>query len=418
MAEADRLFECIVLGATGYTGKYTAEHIARQLPTDFKWAVAGRNSSKLEQLVNELQASHPDRSPPSIEVANLQKSELVALAKKTKVLISTVGPYHLYGSVVFEACAETGTHYLDVTGETPWVYDMINKYHETAKRSGAIMIPQNGVESAPPDLLCWSLVSYLRSTLNVGTGELVQSIYDMSAAPSGGTLATVLTIFDTYSISQFMKAKERWSMSTVAPPVEAKNHPGKSIGEQLTGVRYVKDLGCMTDSLQGAADTTLIHRSWSLYDGGKFYGPNFRVESYMRARNAFLGFFFHVSLAIGLLALALPPFRWLMKHLVYAPGQGPEKEEASKGHTEWRAIANADVSDPNDPKRAYARMRWEGSLYDLTGVCLAEAALTLARDNTLAHQIGGGVMTPATLGEAYMARLQKAGLKTEIKMLP
>lgn len=63
-------------------------------------------------------------------------------------------------------------------------------------------------------------------------------------------------------------------------------------------------------------------------------------------------------------------------------------------------------------------MRWEGSLYDLTGVCLAEAALTLARDKTLAHEIGGGVMTPATLGEAYMSKLQKAGLKTEIKMLP
>lgn len=93
MAQGDRLFECIVLGATGYTGKYTAEHISRQLPTDFKWAVAGRNSSKLDQLVNELKTSHPDRAPPSVEVANLKKDELVALAKKTKVLISTVGVY-------------------------------------------------------------------------------------------------------------------------------------------------------------------------------------------------------------------------------------------------------------------------------------------------------------------------------------
>lgn len=85
---------------------------------------------------------------------------------------------------------------------------------------------------------------------------------------------------------------------------------------------------------------------------------------------------------------------------------------------EWRAIANADVEDPHDPKRILGRMRWDGSMYDLTGVFLAEAAVTLARDKTKAHEIGGGVLTPATLGSAYLDRLNKAGLKTEVKMLP
>lgn len=93
--------------------------------------------------------------------------------------------------------------------------------------------------------------------------------------------------------------------------------------------------------------------------------------------------------------------------------------QAKKEHCEWRAIANADVSDPQDPKRAFGRLRWEGSMYDLTGVLLAEAGLTIARNsNTAAHGIGGGVLTPATLGGAYLERLQKAGLKTEVKTLP
>ena len=92
--------------------------------------------------------------------------------------------------------------------------------------------------------------------------------------------------------------------------------------------------------------------------------------------------------------------------------------QVKKEYTEWRAIANADVSDPNDPKRAFGRMRWEGSLYHLTGVCLAEAALTIARDNTLAHELGGGMLTPATLGAPYLERLQKAGLKTAVRMMP
>lgn len=76
------------------------------------------------------------------------------------------------------------------------------------------------------------------------------------------------------------------------------------------------------------------------------------------------------------------------------------------------------MSDENDPKRAYGRMRWNGSMYDLTGVFLAEAAVTIARDKTFAHELGGGVLTPATLGSAYLERLSKAGLVTEIKTLP
>lgn len=87
-------------------------------------------------------------------------------------------------------------------------------------------------------------------------------------------------------------------------------------------------------------------------------------------------------------------------------------------YVEWRAIATADVSDPNDPKRIYGRMRWEGSMYQLTGVCLAEAAVVLAREKSYAHVLGGGVLTPATLGAPYLDRLRKAGMKVEVKMMP
>lgn len=92
--------------------------------------------------------------------------------------------------------------------------------------------------------------------------------------------------------------------------------------------------------------------------------------------------------------------------------------QAGKEYCEWRAVANADVSDPDVPKRAYARMRWNGSMYHLTGVCLAESALILAREKTFAHSLGGGMLTPATLGGTYVEKLQKAGMELEIRMLP
>ena len=128
MAQDVRQYECIIFGASGYTGKYTAEHIATHFPTDFKWAIAGRSDAKLNFFAEELRVLNPDREQPRVEVAQLNKGDLVELAKKTQVLISTVGPYHRHGAAAFEACAEVGTHYLDCTGEVAWVYDMVKKY--------------------------------------------------------------------------------------------------------------------------------------------------------------------------------------------------------------------------------------------------------------------------------------------------
>ncbi|KAH9823635.1 putative trans-acting enoyl reductase [Teratosphaeria destructans] len=415
MAEAERQYECILFGATGYTGKYCAEHITSALPTDFRWAVAGRSESKLRQVVDELKKLNPDRKEPNIEVAQLQKDELVALARKTKVLVTTVGPYHKFGTQVVEACAESGTHYLDVTGETPWVYDVIKKYEAIAKRNGAILIPQNGIESAPTDLLVFSLVSHIRQTLGVGTKEVVQCTYDLKAAPSGGTLATVLTLFDSYSLSQFLQASKPWAFS---PAGASQGRHQKSLVETLTGVRTVPDLGTLSDSLQGPADIPIVQRSWGLYDNGMLYGPKFYLTAYQRTRNFLQGFVLHLAMTFGLLSITLPPMRWLLKKFVYQPGQGPTREQVKHDYAEWRAIAHADVADPADPKRAYARMRWEGSMYALTGVTSAEAALILARSKCTAHEIGGGVLTPATLGAPYLERLRQAGLKTEVRTLP
>jgi len=113
MASTDREYELVVLGATGYTGKYCAEHIATHLPTDLRWAVAGRNESKLSAVLTQIKTLNPDRRVPGVEVASLSPGDIDTLAKKTKVLISTVGPFHLYGTPVVEACVRNGTHYID-----------------------------------------------------------------------------------------------------------------------------------------------------------------------------------------------------------------------------------------------------------------------------------------------------------------
>jgi short subunit dehydrogenase-like uncharacterized protein len=95
----------------------------------------------------------------------------------------------------------------------------------------------------------------------------------------------------------------------------------------------------------------------------------------------------------------------------------PLYRQAEKESVEWRGVADADIEDSSVAKRTWARIRWNGSMYHLTGVCVAESALLLAREETPAHELGGGFLTPATLGRAYVERLQKAGAEVEVKML-
>jgi len=117
--------------------------------------------------------------PAAVEICNLDAEQLDALAKKTFILITTVGPYGRYGNLSFKACAENGTHYLDVTGELPWVYKMLKNYESTAKATGAMMFPQFGIESAPADLVTWTLAKALRTESHAQTRDVTLSIHNL-----------------------------------------------------------------------------------------------------------------------------------------------------------------------------------------------------------------------------------------------
>jgi short subunit dehydrogenase-like uncharacterized protein len=129
MTQESRQYELVLLGATGYTGKLTAEYISLHLPTNLRWAIAGRNTEKLQKVVDDLKRTSPDRKQPGqkpyrhvcavlirvpdVEVCELEQDQLTTLARKTRLIITTVGPYMFHGEPVLAACAENGTHYLD-----------------------------------------------------------------------------------------------------------------------------------------------------------------------------------------------------------------------------------------------------------------------------------------------------------------
>ena len=154
---ASRDLDLVLLGPTGYTGRLCAEYIVQHLPTNLKWALAGRSTQKIEKIASEIKQLNADRTDPGTQfpqlplilsnwidvlTVQLNKDELNRLAQRTKILVNCVGPYHLYSTPVVEACAVNGTHYVDVTGETPWIKSLIDKYHETAKSNNAIVCLQ------------------------------------------------------------------------------------------------------------------------------------------------------------------------------------------------------------------------------------------------------------------------------------
>ncbi|KAF1990987.1 hypothetical protein K402DRAFT_389188 [Aulographum hederae CBS 113979] len=408
---SERQYELVLFGASGYTGKLTAEHIVKYLPTDLKWALAGRSEQKLSALRDALKAINPDRKEPGIEVAELSKPDLDALAKKTKLIITTVGPYHMYGTVCFEACAENGTHYVDCTGEVPWVKDMIDKFHEKAKSTGAIMIPECGIESAPPDLQAYILAKYVRKQLNVGITDTINSIFEISGSVSGGTLLTVLTIMDSYPLSTLAASMKPYALSPIPGPTLPSPF---SLLSKIIGVRSVPDLGMLTTSPTGSTDITIVNRSWGLLDGGNLYGHKFNFHEFFRVRNWFQGLLMHFSLSFGMLALMAPPVRWAVKKLVTQPGFGPSEENSKNDFIHYKAIAKTD-SEP--VRRAEATLKYHGGMYYLTGVLIAEAAMVILRGKSPAHELGGGVLTPATLGEEFVERLDKVGVNTSVRML-
>ncbi|KAF4259459.1 hypothetical protein KXW98_009237 [Aspergillus fumigatus] len=410
--ESEKEFDLVLVGPTGYTGRLCAEHIVKNLPTNLKWALAGRSVQKIEVIAKELKTLNPDRAAPEILAVQLNRQELEPLVQRTKVIINCVGPYHLYSTPVVEACANHGTHYVDATGETPWIREIIEKYHDVAKSNGAIIIPSVGVESAPADILAWSVVKRVREDLSSDTKEVIGAIEEMkSSGPSGGTLNTVLTIFDSLSFSDILKSTDPFALAASAPP---KNVPSEPLVDKILGVRSVRDLGTLTTSPSAMADITIVHRSSTLMP--EFYGPLFYFRQFVKVRNALVGIIFHYAFIIGLCLLTLPPVRALVRQFVYAAGQGPRKEDSVNDRVEYRAVATADQKTAA-PQRVFGKFKYEGSMYALTGLLLAEAAMVILEETERVKKVSRcGIVTPATLGQPFVDRLEKVGCHLETQV--
>lgn len=355
MASPQREYDIILYGATGYTGKLTAEQITLELPTDLKWALSGRTASKLEALAAELKPLNPNRIQPAIEPCTLAPADLDALAKRTRCLISIVGPYSQHGEGLVAACAANGTHYVDVTGEIPWHAAMIAKYEKAARASGAILIPSAGLDSVPADLMAWVLANEVRDRLGKDTAEVVTSLHEVAGAPSGGSIGTILGLADVWTPAQQAAAQAPFALSPIPGPRRRPTLLGA-----LFGVRVVRDLGVLATSMGGHTDEPIVQRTWGLLKGA--YGPNFQFREMGRSRNWLMAALMHWALALGLFMLRFGFFRNWVKTKVPQPGSGPSKEAMKHDAFEYRGIGVPEGSQGKGP-RAFCKVKYNGPMY-------------------------------------------------------
>ncbi|KAH7139706.1 Saccharopine dehydrogenase-domain-containing protein [Dactylonectria estremocensis] len=412
--DASRQYDVLLFGATGYTGKLCAEYIHTKLPSDLRWAIAGRSLDKLTSVLDMLKSYDSSIALPAIEVCGLEADQVRKLAQKAQVVISTVGPYQNYGETMFQACAQTGTHYLDCTGETPWILEMIAKYEATAQGTGAIMIPSCGFDSVPSDMSAFVVVDHIRTKYSSHTAKVDCSLHEIRGSVSGGTVRSVINAFDLYSLSDLFKKMAPFSLSPRHP---AQRHPRQkfSFSANIFGLRYVSGLGWMGVNPQGLIDRCYVNRSWGLIADSEpgTYGGNFDFHAWVRMPGPVRAIFWHFSLVIAMMMLCVPPIRWLVTRFCFKPGDGPTESFRQQCSFEYRTSA---IADNMQGQQVVGRLKFSGDPYVFTALCLGEVALLLSRDTgTLARLQGGGILTTALLGSRFLDSLQENGVEVEIK---
>ncbi|MEA2493559.1 MAG: hypothetical protein QOJ29_1470 [Thermoleophilaceae bacterium] len=381
--EAARTYDIVLFGGTGFTGGLTAEYLAANASATTKWALAGRNMDKLEQLRDRLGVD-----VPLVKADVTDKDSIDAVAASTRVVITTVGPYIEYGEPLVRACAENGTDYTDLTGEPEFVDRMYLKYNELAETTGARLVHACGFDSIPHDLGVLFTVEQLPEGVPLKVRGVVQS----NGSPSGGTVASAMTAFSRLR-ENMQAAKQRKQAEQHANGRVAKAEMGKPHREAEMGAWVLP---------MPTIDPQVIVRSARALER---YGPDFTYGHYIAVKN--LPQAVGLPLAVGGIfgiAQVGPARRWLMGRLPAGTGPSAEKREQA-----WFRVR---FTGEGGGKRVVTQVAGGDPGYTETSKMLAESALCLAHDDL--PQTAGQVTTAQAMGDTLIARLKRAGMTFEV----
>jgi short subunit dehydrogenase-like uncharacterized protein len=381
----DRAYDIVLFGATGFTGALTASYLARNADPSLRWALAGRNQTKLAALRDNLTADHPELADlPLLHADATDPKSLRATAESTRVIATTVGPYLSYGEPLVAACAAAGTDYVDLTGEAEFVDLMYLRHHRTAAESGARLVHCCGFDSIPHDLGAYFTVRQLPEDVPLRVEGFVRA----SGGFSGGTFHSALNAM----------SRMRQSTRTARERRRAEPRPaGRSVHGLRARPRHDADADGWVLPLP-TIDPQVVLRSAAAL---RRYGPDFGYAHYLSMRRLPAAAGLAVG-AAGLVGLAqIPPARaWLLTRKL--PGDGPTPEQRAKAWFRVRFVGTG------GGRRVVTEVSGGDPGYDETAKMLAESALCLAFDDLPAT--AGQVTTATAMGDALTDRLRKAGI--------
>jgi len=392
-------FEIIIYGATSFVGQILCRYLVEELKDPgLNWAMAGRNEAKILQLKQEL--GEAGENIQHFIASSEDEESLRRLCDKSAVIISTVGPYALYGENLVKVCAQSGTDYCDLAGEPQWIRRMIEKYHDDARASGARIVNCCGFDSIPSDLGVYYLQQQAKQHHGQYCPQVKMRVKGFSGGASGGTIASMVNLYKELTANPELR-KELTDPYSLCPP----GHTFQA-KQQNVEMEYDKELQSWTAPfIMAAINTRVVLRTNALLEPS--YNKNFLYDEAMltgnepdskrKAKRAAMGMKLMVPM------MAIRPLRWLALKFMPKPGEGPSLEKQTTGYYDLLFLG---VSSNGEQLRVSVTGDRDPG-YGSTAKMLAQAGICLARD--ISHDsVKGGFWTPATaMGQALIERLVK-----------
>ena len=382
----DREFDIVLFGATGFTGRLTAHYLAEHAPAGLRWALGGRNLTKLEAVRAELAEVDDRWSDLELVVADSSDPDsMTAMAERARVVATTVGPYAAYGEPLVAACAAAGTDYADITGEPAFVDQMWLTHHATAQNSGARIVHACGFDSIPHDPGAMFTVGHLPHDVPITMRGVVRA----SGMPSGGTFHSAVEAMargrQMQAISRERRRAEPRPEGRSSRAVGGKPNRDPVLGYWLLPLPLL--------------DPFIVARSGAALAS---YGPDFRYSHYAGTKT--LHYAAGGVLAVGAMALVaqVGPLRSLLLSRLDA-GDGPDQARRDRGWFTVDFVAEA------AGRVVHTRVSGGDPGYGETAKMLGESALCLAFDDN--PVTSGQVTTAVAMGDNLLARLQRAGMQ-------
>lgn len=402
MARNSRTHDIVLFGATSFVGQILTRHLVERHGNDgdIKWAMAGRSADKLASVAAEAGADVDQIVVDADDAAGLAE-----MCAHTNLVISTVGPYALYGSKLVAAVAEAGIDYVDLTGEPQWMQRMIDRYQDRAVETGARIVHACGFDSVPSDMGVWFLQNEAQERFGAPCTSISMAVKAMKGGASGGTVASMMNMMEEVSADPNIR-------KVLANPYALAEKGDREGPKQPNVTLPVYDEGhesWLAPFVMAGTNTRVVFRTHSLLDHE--WGPDFTYGEAMHMGDGIGGRTKAMAMSGGMGgfmgAASLGPMRKMLGKVLPEPGEGPSPEAQEKGFFDVRFHGTTGDGDELMVKVTGDRDPGYGS----TAKMLCEAATTL-----IDSEATGGFWTPATaLGDAFIeALVDQAGLTFEV----